>query len=180
MSLSPISAFAANLGNPQRTFLWTIIFPNIVGGGGTAQTIALSAQSASMPERSQGVIKVPFQAAPPLIIPGKLEYPQSWDVTFVESESAQMMATWYAWAQQMVNDVSGVAGGDFADISANALFQLLSADGSTVTSEYTFTSLWVQKIGAVQVDYATSEIVRIPITFAYQGWTITGGNAVTN
>ena len=177
--INPISAFSSNLGTPQRSFLWQVVFPTIIGGGSDTNTMLLRAQTASMPERSQGVIKIPFQQGPALQIPGKLEYPHLWDVTFVEGEDAQVMSAFYGWAQQMVDDVTNIAGGDFADVSTSALFQLLSADGSTVTSEYTFNSIWVQKIGQVTTDYENQTIIKIPITFAYQSWVISNGNALS-
>ena len=179
--ISPISALSANLGTPQRSFLWQVVIPNVIGGSGVdTTTLLLRAQSASLPERSQGRIEIPFQQGPKLQIPGKLEYPHTWDVTFVEGEDAQIMTAFYGWAQAMVNDVTNVASGVFpTDLATDVLFQLTSADGSTVTSEYTFHTAWVQKIGQVTMDYTNQEVVRLPITFAYQSWEITNGNAVS-
>jgi len=178
--INPISALSANLGTPQRSFLWQVVFPNIIGGGGDTTSLLLRAQTASLPERSQGVITVPFQQGPALQIPGKLTYPHTWDVVFVEGEDSLVMSSFYGWAQQMVNDQTNIAGGDFADISTTALFQLISADGSTVTSGYTFNSIWVQKIGQVGVDYENQAIIKIPITFQYQSWFISNGPAATS
>ena len=177
--ISPISALSANLGTPQRSFLWQVVFPNIIGGGSDTTTLLLRAQSASMPERSQGAIEINFQQGPKLQIPGRLEYPHTWDVVFVEGEDSAIFSAFYGWAQQMVNDVTNLAGGEFADISTTALFQLLSADGSTVTNEYTFNSIWVQKIGQVSLDYTDQNVVKIPITFRYQSWVCSNGPATS-
>ena len=175
MSINPISALSQNLGTPQRSFLWQVIIPNVIGGGSDTNTLLLRCQSTSMPERSVGAIEIPYQQGPKLQIPGKLEYPHTWDCTFVEGEDAQVMSAFYNWAQMIVNDITNV-GSPFPDVTTNVLLQMISTDGTTITNEYTLVNAWVQKIGQVTLDYNNQDVIRIPITFRYQTWEITGGN----
>jgi len=174
--ISPISALSQNLGTPQRSFLWQVVIPTVIGGGSTTETLLLRCQSTAMPERGTGTIEIPFQQGPKLQFPGKLEYPHTWDCTFIEGEDAAVMSAFYGWAQQVVNDVTNV-GSPFPEIITNILLQLVSTDGNTVTSEFTLVNAWVQKIGQVQLDYENQSIIKLPITFRYQSWELTGGNA---
>ena len=167
--ISPISALSANLGTPQRTFLWQVIFPNVIGGGSDTSTLLLRAQSTSLPERAVGRIELPFQQGPKLQFPGKLEYPHLWSCTFVEGEVGAVLDAFYGWAQKVVDDDTNI-GSPKSQIISDIILQLVSTDGTSVTQEYRLIDCWLQKIDAVSLDYDTQGVIKFTVSFAYQSW----------
>ena len=171
MSISSVNSLKANLTNPARSYLWSVVFPNPIGGG-NGDTLMLRCQSTSMPGRSVGNITVPFQAGADLQYPGKLKYEHTWSCTFLEGEDSAVLTAFYAWAQTIVNDDTNV-GGNQADILSDIYLQMVSTNNVNY-AQYRLVNCYVESIGQVELDYTTEAIIKVPITFRYNSWEYSG------
>lgn len=163
-----VDSLKANLTNPQRSYLWEVLFPNLLGGG-DAESLSVRAQSANIPGRGVGSsIKVPYKQTAGVKFPGKLTYSQSWQVTFIEGEDQKIFQAMYAWSQLLVNDVTGVGAGD-ENIKANVYFNLLNTkDGES--RKIKLIGCYVESMADVATSYSDEGTVSYPVTFSYDSW----------
>ena len=163
-----LDSLKANLTNPQRAYLWEVLFPNLLGGG-DAEALSVRAQSANIPGRSVGAsIVVPYKQTGGVKFPGKLTYSHSWQVTFVEGEDRKIFDAIYAWSQMAVNDITGVGVGD-ENIKANDYFNCLSTkDGETLNIK--LIGCYVEAVGDVAMSYDNEGTVQYSVTFSFDSW----------
>lgn len=165
MTQMGVTNLKSNLTNPARVYLWEVLIPNPIGGG-DYETLMLRAQSTSQPERSVGAINIPFKQSAGIVYPGKLTYPHTWDVTFVEGEDRAIFDAFYAWAQKIVHDKDNVSSGE---IKTNLYLNLVDTKGD-INKRIKLVGCYPQAIGAVTLDYGAEGQVALPVTFAYDSW----------
>ncbi len=164
-----VNTLKNNLTNPARSYLWDIVIPSPIGGG-DGTTLQVRAQSTSIPGRSFGTINVPYKQSGGVVFAGKLTYSHSWECTFVEGEDGAVHSAIYNWKQSIVHDYNNVGLGDDA-IKQDIYLNLLGTDGS-ITRNIKLIGCFPSAVADVAVDYAADEIVRYPVTFAYDHWEI--------
>jgi hypothetical protein len=168
MALS-IDNLRMNLGQPAQTFTWNVKIANLPGGVGDTETLMLRCQSTQMPSRMMGEMSISYKQGPKLQFPGKLEYSHDWKCTFIEGEDNAILNTFYAWAQQQVDDVSNLGGAE-ANVKTDIYLTLTRRADDSEYRVYKLKGCWVKEIGSVELSNETSDIVKIPVTFKYDSW----------
>lgn len=163
-----VDVLTSNLTNPQRTYLWEVIIPNMIGGG-DGNILQARAQSTASPGRSiDGPINVPYKQTAGINYPGRLRYTHTWQVTFVEGEDAQVFAAIHAWNQSVVHDVSGVSVGD-DQLKANLFFKEISTKGGDGL-RLKLVGCFPQSVEDVAMGYETNDVKKLVVTFSYDSW----------
>ena len=170
MALS-IDNLRMNLSQPAQTFTWNVKIANLPGGVGDTETLMLRCQSTKIPSRSIGVMEIPYKQGPKLQYPGKLEYTHTWDATFIEGEDNAVMNTFYAWAQAQVDDVSNLGAPEGA-IKTDIYLDLTSRADDSVYRQYRLKGCFVKQINEVALDYGSSDVIKIGVTFCFDTWEI--------
>lgn len=153
-----------NLTNPARTYLWEVLIPSPVAGD--TETYLLRAQSAEIPERGFGEIHIPFKQSAGIKVPGKLQYPQKWDVTFVEGEDRQIMQDIYDWMNSIIHDKYQVGNMVF---KTDIYFNLINTDGS-VAKKIKLVGTYPERLSNVDMDADSEDPVKFTVTFSYDRW----------
>jgi len=163
-----IDSLKANLTNPQRVYLWEVMFPNLLGGG-DAEALSVRAQSASIPGRSVGSsILIPYKQTAGVKFAGKLNYSHQWTVTFIEGEDRKIFDAVYAWSQLLVNDITGIGVGD-ENNKANIYFNCLNTkDGENLKIK--LIGCYVESVGDVSMSYDAEGTVSYQVTFSFDSW----------
>ena len=121
-------ALKNNLGNPARSYLFSVTIPN-PRGSGDSTTMQLRCRAASIPERSVETFNVPFMQTAGVQYAGPLKYSHTWDLSFFEGEDRASFDAFYSWAQLIVDDYAGT-GVDDPSYKTNITLQLLTrSDG---------------------------------------------------
>jgi len=167
MANMSVDSLRNNLTNPQRGYLWEVIFPSIPGGG-DSDALTIRAQSAAIPSRSVGEIKIPFKQSAGVKYAGKLSYTQTMALTFAEGEDKKVHTAIYAWKQKIVNDYSNVGDGDEA-IKADFYLNLLSTKGE-ITRTIKLVGAFPQEVGEISLDQGEEDAIKYPVTFSFDRW----------
>lgn len=165
MTLMDINSLKDNLGNPARTYLWEVMFSNPLGGD--VKTLLLRCNSTTIPGVSVGTIPIPFKQTGGIVVPGKKTYSHTWSCTFVEGEDRAMWDAFYAMAQSIVDDVTGI-GSLF--VKRDIYLHLINKDG-TVSKKIRMIGCFVQSQDDVTMSYDDNTVVNINVTFSYDYWT---------
>jgi hypothetical protein len=156
-----------NLTNPARSYLWEVMFPNPIGGG-DAEVLEIRCQSANIPGRSFGEIKIPFKASPGIKFPGKLTMSQTWVTTFVEGVDKKVFDALHAWQQTIIHDRLGVGGPDILT-KADIYLRLLDTQGN-VFQKIRFVGAYPQAVDDIPVAYEDEKEIRYNVTWSYDFW----------
>jgi hypothetical protein len=162
-----VNNLKSNLSNPARDYLFDVIIPNPIGGG-DAETLLLRAQSASLPGRGVGVIKVPYKQSAGINFHGKLTYGQAWQVTFVEGEDGRVFDILHAWNQNIIHDVANVGIGDVF-IQQDIIFNCLTTRGET-WRQIVLKNAFPSNVSDVPMGYDNQQVVRYSVTWTYDSW----------
>lgn len=158
-------ALKNDLSNAARVCLWEVLIPN--PGEGDPETFLLRAQSSSVPERAVGQIVIPFKQTAGIAIPGKLVYPHTWDVVFIEGEDREIFKSFYDWCDKVVHAKYGV--GSVSATKVDIYLHLLDTDGS-VSQKVRMIGCYPQRLSDAALDMATDDILRFTVTFSYDRW----------
>jgi hypothetical protein len=164
-----VDSLKSNLTNPARTYLWEVIVPVPIGNGDST-TYTVRAQSTEIPSRGNGTIKVPYKQTAGIVFAGKLEYDQTWTVTFIEGEDKKVFDAVQSWQQNIVNNVTGIGLGD--PLYKTDVYLTTISVGGTAFMKLKLRGAWIQKVDKVSVDYAGGGdgTIRYPVTFAFDSW----------
>jgi hypothetical protein len=157
-----------NLTNPAKAFLWSVVFPGLVGGG-DAEALETRCQSTGIPGRSVGAIVIPYKGTPGIVFPGKLNLDHTWSTTFVESAAdRKTFDALYAWHQSIQNVQTGLGGPDNT-LKRNLYLKCEDQEGN-VWLTIKLTGCYPQDVGAVALSYASQEQITFPVRWAYDRW----------
>jgi len=163
MSLG-INNLDANLSSPAKSYLWEVVFPNPVSGD--SETFTLRCQSASIPEKSLGVIKIEYKQTPGVKYPGKSRMPQTWPLTFVEGEDRAVSNAMSAWIDSIVNPKTGLGS---LVVKSDIYLKLLNTDGETAQT-YRMVGAYPETLTEVPLSYESETDVRYSVNFSYDRW----------
>lgn len=161
-----VNSLRNNLSNPGRVYLWEVLFPSPLEGD--TETLLLRAQTTEMPERSFGSILIPYKQTAGIKYPGKLTYPHTWDITFVEGEDRAIIQTFYDWCNRVIDDKTGV--GDLV-VKTDIYLHLIDTNGN-VSKKIKMSGCYPERMGNVSMDYNSEEEMKFTITFSYDVWTM--------
>ena len=159
-----VNSLKNNLSNPARTYLWEVLMANPKGGD--TETLMLRCRSTNMPGVSVGKIGLPYKQNAPIQYPGKKAYPQTWTAVFVEGEDRAMWDAFYAWAQAIIDNETGL--GSF-NIKTDIYLHLIDTDG-TVSKKIKLVGCFIQDQPDVALAYADETEINISVTFSYDYW----------
>jgi len=162
-----IDSLKGNLTNPARTFMWDVLIPVPVGSG-SSTTYQIRAQSSSIPGRSNAAIAIPYKQTAGVMVAGKLEFPHTWQCTFIEGEDKKVFDAIHSWQQNIVNDAFGVGTGD-PFYKTDVYISLLTTTGDTFM-KIKIKGAWVQQIQDLALAYSDNETVKYTVTFEYDSW----------
>jgi len=165
MAEMSVNSLKNNLSNPARTYLWEVLFANPLGGD--TETLLLRCRSTSIPGVSVGSILLPFKQTGGVKYPGKKIYSHTWACTFVEGEDREMWDAFYAWAQAIINDETGL--GSF-NIKTDVYLHLIDTDG-TVSKKIKLVGAYIESQDDVALSYDDEKEINIAVTFSYDYWT---------
>jgi len=157
----------ADLTNPQRVYLWEFQCANPIGGG-SAKTLILRCQSASIPGVSFGSIHIPFKQSAGIKVPGKLTYPHTWETTFVEGEDKEVFSIIRAWRQRIINDKTNIGVGDNF-IKADIHIKMIATKGEE-TLMLRLVGCYPEAIADIPLSYDDERNVLYPVTWSYDRW----------
>lgn len=157
-------SFVNNLSNPARVYLWEVFIPGPPTGD--TETYLLRAQSASRPERSFGLITIPFKQTPGAVYPGKDTVPHTWDVTFIEGEDRKIFQNFYDWMNKIIHNRYGTGSPTF---KIDIYLHELDTDG-TVSNKIKMMGAYPQRMGDVPLSYDREESIMLTVQFAYDRW----------
>jgi len=157
-----------NLTNPAKSFLWSVYFPTVIGGG-SPETLETRCQTTSIPGRSVGRILIPYKGTAGIVFPGKLNLDHTWDMTFLESAADhKTFDALYGWNQKVVHVKTGLGGPDIAikaDIYLKCEDQL-----QNVWLTIKVTGAYPEGIGSVGLSYANQDEISFDVRWAYDRW----------
>lgn len=162
MSNPHIENLKSNLASPARTYMWDVVLPF------DSQLLMVRAQSTSLPSVAVNPIQVPYKQTGGAVFHGKLKYDQSWDVTFVEGEDAQVMKDLIAALSHVVDPATGLGRPD------NVIKRPVTLSLNTVEDVPYHTinliGCWVSKIEAVPLSYREDGAINIKANLAFDYW----------
>ena len=121
----------------------------------------------SIPGVSVGSIHIPFKQTGGVKYPGKKTYSHTWSATFTEGEDRAMWDAFYAWAQSIINDTTGIGA---AVIKTDIYLHLLNTDG-TVSKRIRLVGCYTESQDDVSISQDSEGEIQISITFSYDYWT---------
>ena len=163
MSLD-IGQLDANLASPAKTYLWDVVIPNPPYG--SAETFSLRCQSSSIPERSLSAIKVEYKQTAGVKYPGKVKFPQSWALTFIEGEDRAIFTALNAWINSIVNAKTGIG---TLVTKTDVYLKLLNTDGEEALS-LRLIGVYPESLGEVSLNYTDEGDIKYPCTLSYDRW----------
>ena len=160
-----VNSLKNNLTNPARTYLWEVMLANPLGGD--TETLLLRCRSTSIPGVSVGGILISYKQTGGVKYPGKKTYSHVWACTFVEGEDRAMWDAFYAIAQAIINDETGVGA---LSIKRDIYLHLINTDG-TVSKKIKLIGAYVESQDDVALSHESETEINIAITFSYDYWT---------
>lgn len=164
MAKMSVDSLRNNLTNPARAYLWEVIFPTPLKGD--AETFLLRAQTTTFPERSFGSILIPYKQSAGIKYPGKLTYPHTWDLTFVEGEDRKILQSFYDWCNEVINDRTNTGS---VVVKTDIYLHLLNTDGD-VSMKVKLMGCYPERMSDVSLGYDTEAPMMFTITFSYDHW----------
>lgn len=165
------------LGPGARANKYRINFniPTAVPRTADLATVDTLAMGSSLPQKSIGMIEV-FNQGRKLVIPGDTSYPNTWTITFYNTEEHNIRRAILEWMRSIDhfqdNMHSGVPLEIMTDLSVS---QLDSAMNETV--RYTFHGCWPQDMSEITMgDDQQDTVTQFTVTFAYTDWVIGDGD----
>lgn len=162
-----IDVLRDKLTNPLRSYLFDVIIPNVIGGG-DSDIMTARARSASIPERSQGAISIPYKQTAGIVVPGKLHYSHTWELTFIEGEDCKVYNALYAWQQRIVDDQSGAGEGD-DKIKTTLYLNLNNTKGDDI-KQIKLLGCYCHTVGALNFSHGNEETVTFNVTFSFDSF----------
>jgi len=162
-----LDSLKGNLTNPQRTYNWEVKLLDVVGGGNT-EMLLLRAQSTSLPGKSFGQIKIPYKQTSGFVVPGKLNFGQTWSCTFIEGEDKKVFDALHAWNQAIVNDTTGISIGD-EQVKRDLYLTMISTKGED-TLVMKLIGCFPQNVSDVSLSYDNEDAVKFEVTWSYDLW----------
>lgn len=165
-----LEAFKAGFGDGARSNLFYYV-PNFPGGvdEGLGSNARFLVKSTSLPETTITEAIVSWQGFD-FKYGAKHEF-SDFTVTFNVDIKAKIRTAFEKWVNEKIHDPETNEYFPFDQYMLDQRLQLLGFDGSVI-KEYTLHDAWPKMIGAITLDYATTDIATFDVTFVYSYHTI--------
>lgn len=158
-----ITKFKNNFRAGARQYLFYMI-PNIpVPGFNKDQSVYL-VRSTTLPEVTLEETLVNWQGYD-FKMASKYTF-ADWTVSFNVDQKAKIHEWFTKWTD-MIHDPETNVHGDPVDYMTDQRVQLLGLDGKPIV-EYILIDAWPGAVGALTLDYATTDVAQFDVTFKYQ------------
>ena len=156
-------------GARQNLFLFAPRFPAGVSPDITTEEMQYLVRATSLPETTSEEVLVNWQGYD-FKMAGKYTF-TDFTCTFNVDMDSRIIHSFDKW----MNHIHNVTTNEYKAPKEYMADQYLSLLGYTgnVISEYKLFSAWPKTVGAVTLDYATSDVAQFDVTFSYQYHTIT-------
>jgi len=162
-----VDALANNLSNPARSYMFEVLFPQIPGGGSSAD-LEIRAYSASIPGRGVGSIHIPFKGTAGMKVPGKVKMEQAWKASFRESIDAKTFDALNDWFQYIMDARTGVGTPDPLT-KTNIYLHCLDLEGNAWL-KIKLVGCYIETMDDAPVAHETEEVISFNATFSYDRW----------
>jgi len=168
MGRMSVQTLKANLQNPARIYLWEMFIP-IVPGGGDIDALRTRCQTSVIPGVSSGNIHIDYKGTGGFNVPGRLRFPQTITLEFLEGEDSKIFDTINSWRQLITDHLLGVGEPDV--VVKVPMYLKLITKQDTEWNGTLFQGAWPQDRADVPLNYTTDAEVRFSVTFQYDLWT---------
>jgi hypothetical protein len=153
----------SGLGSVVKSYLFEILLTDPPGGDGS--DFALKVNSTVLPSGiTYEPIEIP-EGGTVLKEAGRAIPPRTWTVECREFEDAGVLDLLQAWRNVIYNPETGLRGSP-SDYKTDAYLKLKKSDGTTYKTAKIF-GIWPETVDDATLDKATSDMLRIPVTFSY-------------
>jgi hypothetical protein len=134
------------------------------GSGIPGSIITVRAESTVIPKRSNTPIEIPYKQTAGIVIFGRDTLTHKWTVTFREGEDAAIYTMVRAWQNQMVDSITGAAGGPY---QTDVFCALQDVEGND-TLVIKLKSAWISDVGEPTLNYSEgTSLLKYPVTFSF-------------
>ncbi len=156
-----------SLPDPQMSYQFNLLFPNIPGQG-SGRPLAIRCKSSSIP--GQEIEKVPVQLhGVELEFAGRPTYDHAQQATFLETRDFVARNTIRQWMDFCKNIRNGT--GNYALQYKTVGIMQLYDDASAVTKQIQLIGCWPTTMSSVSVSGESSNAIELEVTFSYDLWT---------
>lgn len=150
-------------GTRQYLFLVTFNLPVSIGLS-NKEDLKFYVRTSSLPESSYEDVSIPYPGYS-FKMAGNRTY-GDWTVSLNVDRNAYILKAFQLWHNLIYNPQTHEYSAPVTYMKNQTL--LLLGPDLKPTSEYTLYGTWPKSVGNVALDYSSSEIVTVDITFAYQ------------
>ena len=154
------------LAEPLRQYNYEFVVPDVPGAG-DGGVLRIAVVTASIP----GMQSEPFELSHGGFVTkhaGRGMYPRSLAIEYREGADLNVYNSLLAWHGLQWNRETGVQA-DESMYKTNALFRILD-HSKAVAGTFNLEGVFIEDVGDVSMDYASSAEVRVPVTFSYDLW----------
>lgn len=159
------------IGEPLRLYNFEVLLTEIPFSSFGGDQLRLRLTTASIPGLGSDPIMI-NSGGHEVIYPGRIRYSHNWRFELREHEDVQVTTALRDWHQAVWNRESGIQL-PASDYKVDVTMQLLDA-AKTPVQIYTLIGCWPSEMGEVGLSYETSQDVRIPISFSYDYFKVSG------
>jgi hypothetical protein len=183
-----ISTFASGFhGGGIRPHLFEVS-GSIGAAAQSRESQSFHIKAASLPASSLGIIEVPYRGRK-VKIPGDRTFAE-WSITILCRSDMSLRNDFESWSNKINAHIANTSGdhqpmsnaaqtGSKAEASVFTQWGINQLDrAGAVVKDYTFYGVWPSEIGAVELDYETTDsVAEFPVTLQYTYWTTGGRNS---
>jgi len=159
-----IESFRAKFQAGARAYMFYVkpIFP--LGLGADTDTATYLVRASSLPETTNEEIVVNWQGFD-YKMAGKSTF-SPWNVTFNVDRNADILKWFLEWKKIILDPTTNVHGSP-VDYMVDQQVELLGFDGEPIL-KYKLVGAWPQSVGAITLEYATSDVAQFEVAWTYQ------------
>lgn len=159
-------------GGARPSLFEVVLTPKSGGAAWEAARFTYLCKAASLPSENQGIVEVPYQGRK-IKVAGNRTFPE-WQITVINDEDMVHRNAFESWHQSINLHRENIralgATRDPASYKTDALVRQLGKDGSVLRT-YRFEGVWPSEIGAISLDWGTTDAIEeFTVTLQYDLW----------
>ena len=156
------------LATPAKSYLWEFILPSVPGAAGAVpDAMTFRARATSWPARGVTTADSNFKGHT-IKHPSKNNFTRTLQVTFEEGMNGVVIKAIRDWLNLWLDERDG-SGNDESEVVVDAFVRLLNHSNEVVLQGHIY-GLFVENMPDVPLDYASNEILKVPVTFGFSYW----------
>lgn len=156
-----------SLEDPAKVFQYRLTIsplPSVIAGI-TSEELNLRVNSVDLPGFTIEQTQVTYAGGWTVNYPGRRVWDYTWNTEITEAISGKVYKALRTWAALCYNPETGLAAPSSL-VKSTGLIELLDGDGK-VTMSTRIQGIFPQQVASVSLDRASSEAVRIPVTWSF-------------